>query len=194
MACAPLLLLLRTARLVLRPLEDTDWQAVGRIGGQPQMARMMCSLRSPWAEEDARAWIAASAWRGTPGFRLAVCLTDGPLIGTVGLGPEPEPSCTYFIDPDHAGQGYATEAMQALVAEVIPRFGLSAITAEHFADNPASGRVLEKLGFRKTGETMGNSGARPAPAPLVRYRLEAGALRTGRRCGPCAGATLRAQS
>jgi RimJ/RimL family protein N-acetyltransferase len=163
-------LILRTARLVLRPLVDADWPELARIGGQPEVARMMASVRAPWAEADVRAWIARSRWGGRPGFRLAVCLPDGALIGTVGIGPEAKPSCAYFIDPAHAGQGYATEAMQALLADAIPRFVLTEIDADHFADNPASGRVLLKLGFAKTGTGMGTSGARDGPAPMVTYR------------------------
>ncbi|MFN5244217.1 MAG: GNAT family N-acetyltransferase, partial [Novosphingobium sp.] len=93
-------------------------------------------------------------WRGRPGFRLAVCLPDGALIGTVGIGPEAPPSCAYFIDPAPAGQGFATEAMQALLADAIPRFAFTEIEADHFADNPASGRVLRKAGFRPTGQIL----------------------------------------
>ena len=167
-------LILRTARLVLRPLQDADWPELARIGGQPEVARMMASVRAPWAEADVRAWIARSEWRGRPGFRLAVCLPDGALIGAVGIGPEAVPSCAYFIDPAHAGQGYATEAMQALLADAIPRFALTDIEADHFADNPASGRVLLKLGFAKTGTGMGTSGARGGPAPMVLYRWTQG--------------------
>jgi len=106
-------LILHTRRLVLRPLADADWPDMARIGGQVEVARMMASTRAPWAESDVRAWIARSEWRGVPGFRLAVCLPDGTVIGMVGLGGEPVPSCAYFIDPAFAGQGYATEAMQA---------------------------------------------------------------------------------
>ncbi len=167
-------LILRTARLDLRPLVDADWPELARIGGQPEVARMMASVRAPWAEADVRAWIARSHWSGRPGFRLAVCLPDKALIGTVGIGPEATPSCAYFIDPAHAGQGYATEAMQALLADAIPRFVLTEIEADHFADNPASGRVLLKLGFVKTGTGMGTSGARDGPAPMVKYRWTQG--------------------
>ena len=163
-------LILRTARLVLRPLQDADWPELARIGGQPEVARMMWSLQAPWPETEVLAWIARSRWSGKPGFRLTVCLPDGALIGTVGIGPEAVPSCAYFIDPAHAGQGYATEAMQALLADAIPRFALTDIEADHFADNPASGRVLLKLGFVKTGMGMGTSGARDCPAPMVLYR------------------------
>jgi RimJ/RimL family protein N-acetyltransferase len=150
---------------------------MARIGGQRQVARMMASLRSPWVEQDVRRWIARSIWRGTPGFRLAVCLPDETLVGTVGVGGEHIPSCAFFLDPSHAGKGYATEAMRALLADAIPRFCLTVIEADHFADNPASGGVLSKLGFEKIGQGMGQGGARLEPAPIVHYRLMSHNLR-----------------
>jgi RimJ/RimL family protein N-acetyltransferase len=64
--------------------------------------------------------------------------------------------------------------MQALLADAIPRFALTEIDADHFADNPASGRVLLKLGFAKTGTGTGTSGARDGPAPMVTYRWTQG--------------------
>lgn len=166
-------LFLRTRRLDLRPLQDADWPDLARIGGQPEVARMMSSVRAPWPEPDVRAWIARSEWREKPGFRLAVCLPDGKLIGTLGIGPEAVPSCAFFIDPAYAGRGYATEAMQYLLMDAIARFGLVVIEADHFADNPGSGLVLAKLGFVKTGDAMGESHARDEAAPTVQYRWTA---------------------
>jgi len=53
-------LILRTARLALRPLQDADWPELGRIGGQPRVASMTSSVQAPWPEPDVRAWIARS--------------------------------------------------------------------------------------------------------------------------------------
>jgi RimJ/RimL family protein N-acetyltransferase len=159
-----------TPRLVIRPLRPTDIVAIIRIGSQPDVARMLMSVPSPWPAERARAWMENSAWRGRSGFRLAVCLLDGTVIGCVGLGGNPV-GCMYFIDPDHAGRGYATEAMQAMLADSFGRFNIHAVIADHFTDNPASGRVLQKLGFEKSGDGIGRSAARVEPAPIVHYRL-----------------------
>ncbi|NJM83439.1 MAG: GNAT family N-acetyltransferase, partial [Tabrizicola sp.] len=117
-----------------------------------------------------RDWIRHSLWRGAPGFRLGVWLRQGPLIGTVGLGGDPV-SCAYVIDPAHAGQGHATEAMAAFLDDAFTRFDLTAMVADHFTDNPASGRVLAKLGFVETGHGLGKSAARALPEPNVHYRL-----------------------
>ena len=65
--------------------------------------------------------------------------------GDVALG--------YWVARAHWGQGYATEAARAMLtmARVI---GHHRILASHFHDNPASGRVLARLGFRATGEVV----------------------------------------
>jgi RimJ/RimL family protein N-acetyltransferase len=161
---------LRTRRLLLRPLGQADAGDLARIGGQPDVARMLFSVQSPWHPQAVESWIERSRWHGRPGYRLGICLRDGTLIGVGGLGGEPL-SCSYFLDPDFAGQGYATEAMGGLLADAFERFDLPEIVADHFADNPASGRILGKLGFEKTGTGMGESAARLEPAPNVHYRL-----------------------
>ena len=102
------------------------------------------------------------------------------MVGFVGLGGDPV-SCAYAIDPDHAGNGYATEALAGLMAHAFDVLDVAEITADHFADNPASGHVMRKIGFVKTGEGMGESLARPDPAPNVTYRLTRAAFRGATR-------------
>jgi RimJ/RimL family protein N-acetyltransferase len=166
-----------TPRLRIAPLDpDRDWRDLARIGGQDGVARMMSSVPSPWAQGVVRDWIAAGAWRGHVGFRLGLWLRGGPMIGSLGLGGQPV-SVGYFLDPDHWGRGYATEAMQAFLAQAIPRFDLTEVVADHFADNPASGAVLRKLGFVAVGHGTGESAARQAPAANVHYRLQKPYLR-----------------
>jgi RimJ/RimL family protein N-acetyltransferase len=161
---------LETARLVIRPLRVRDAAALTKIGGQPEVARMMGSVPSPWPMEHAFAWIARSPWRNRPGFRAGVFLRQGGLIGMVGMGPAPV-DLGYFIDPAQAGQGFATEAVKAVIDMAFTRWRLDEIRAGQFADNPASGRVLQKLGFEETGTGIGKSAARPEPAAIVQYRL-----------------------
>jgi [ribosomal protein S5]-alanine N-acetyltransferase len=73
---------------MIRPLDPPDGPNLARIGGQRDVARMMGSIRSPWTQPEVLDWIAQAPWRNAPGFRLAVCLPDGALIGTVGR-PDP---------------------------------------------------------------------------------------------------------
>lgn len=57
----------------------------------------------------------------------------------------------YYVLPDHQGRGYATEAAGLVVAYAFDELNAHSVTAEVQADNPASERVLEKLGFREVG-------------------------------------------
>lgn len=160
-------LVIETERLVLRPFDPAhDVGALARIGGDPRVAPMLMSVPSPWSEEGACDWITRAPWHGCPGFRLGIFLKDGTLIGATGLGPGDPMTTMYFIDPSRWGQGYATEAMRGFLDWTACRFAPEGIEADHFTDNPASARVLEKLGFTETGHGTGISAARSDPAPV----------------------------
>lgn len=163
-----------TDRLVLRPLTGRDARRLADLAGVPEVARNLLSVPAPWSKQGATQWIERSRWRGRNGFRLGVTLKDGTLIGFVGLAPEREKGTAttmYGFGTDHWGNGYATEAMKTFLPAAMARFHLHETLADHFTDNPASGRVLRKLGFERTGEDMGRSAARVEEAPLILYRL-----------------------
>ena len=168
--CAANPLEILTDRLRLAPLEIArDWRDIARIGGDPQVARMTSSHRSPWPEADVRACLAESQWSGKLGFRLGIWF-ENHLVGAIGIWDNPV-EIGYFLDPAVWGRGIATEAMAAFLPQMITRFGLTDVIADHCTDNPASGAVLRKLGFRQTGEGMGESLER-GPVPIAIYRLE----------------------
>lgn len=137
------------------PLRPADAADLARLGNDESIARMLSSVPHPFTEADAVARIAASRWQGRPGFRAAIRLADGPLIGEIALGPEEEPSLGYWIGRAHWGQGHAGRAVTAFVGGMFRRFAMPAIVAETYADNPASARVLERAGFEPAGERRG---------------------------------------
>jgi RimJ/RimL family protein N-acetyltransferase len=159
-----------TPRLRLAPLDiERDWRDIARIGGDPRVAPMTASHRSPWPEAEVRAFLTDCQWQGKLGFRLGVWFND-QLIGAVGIWDEPA-EIGYFLDPAHSGKGLITEAMQAFLPQMMDRFNLTEIEADHFIDNPASGAVLRKLGFAQVGTSTGTSLARNGAAPILCYRL-----------------------
>lgn len=165
---------IKTPRLMMRPLRPSDAPVVADIGGTRAVAPMILSATVPWPIEKVEHWIEQSRWRGTLGVRFAIeC--QGKLVGVVGLGrgANPKTAATmYFLDPAHWGQGIATEAMSHLMGAAFERFDISKIDADVYDDNPASARVLEKLGFAKVGATTDcKSSARVEPAPVSLYRL-----------------------
>jgi RimJ/RimL family protein N-acetyltransferase len=77
----------------------------------------------------------------------------------------------YWIARPHWGKGFATEASRALI-DIARTLKLPRLEASHFVDNPASGRVLEKLGFVPTGLSAARySCARGGDAIAKLYRL-----------------------
>ena len=89
-------------------------------------------------------------WGGT-----LVRTSDGRAIGQIGVKGEPDAAgrleIGYGLNPEAWGQGYATEAVRALVAALLRRPDVRTVTAETATTNPASARVLEKSGFVRVG-------------------------------------------
>jgi ribosomal-protein-serine acetyltransferase len=57
----------------------------------------------------------------------------------------------YWVDPDRQGQGIATEATRAIVSVAFGQLDLHRLLISHTSDNPASGRIPQRLGFRLVG-------------------------------------------
>jgi RimJ/RimL family protein N-acetyltransferase len=83
-----------------------------------------------------------------------VTKADAALIGVIGLGftlPFRRAELGYWIGQSFWNLGYATEAGHAIVAFAFGRLALHKLEATHLERNPASGRVLQKLGFQREG-------------------------------------------
>ena len=88
-------------------------------------------------------------------------------LGTMGdLSSEGTFEIGYGFNPEACGQGFATEAVGALAAHLLAGPLVNALTAETSVDNPASGRVLEKNGFSRTGTSWNED-----DGDLVTWRL-----------------------
>lgn len=162
--------LFTTQRLSVQCFAHSDWQRLQKFGGQPKVARMMASLKSPWPTADVKAWMQRRQYKGGLGFAAGLHLGDDTMIGFVGIGGDPA-NCAFAIDPVYWGKGYATEALRGLLSYCFNHLELQAVTADHFTDNPASGHIMQKMGFVETGKGTANSAARLEPAPIITYRL-----------------------
>ncbi|MHA3915754.1 GNAT family N-acetyltransferase [Halovulum sp. GXIMD14793] len=163
-----------TERLILRPLTKADAPRISEMADDIEVVRMLGSVSHPFPVEEAAAWIKKRRFRGATGV-FGIWAGD-TMIGMTGMGDKPV-SFMYWLHPDHFGKGYATEASRGFLAAMLPRISAPEVTATCFVDNPASLRVLEKLGFERHGESMGDSRARLEPAPVIEYRLSAEKLR-----------------
>lgn len=155
----------RTARLTIRPATADDAEATWRIRRIPEVSH----------------WLTRTAddrERYTRNFadpdRLSKTLVierDGVVVGDLMLLVEDawaqaevadqahgvQAELGWVIDPAHAGQGYATEAAAALLRICFEDLGLRRVTAQCFADNVASWRLMEKLGMRRETHTVRES-------------------------------------
>ena len=166
----------RTERLLLRPGWAQDAEALCAAIRDERIVRNLASAPWPYTLADAKAFLATER---KPIHPVSLILLRGEgapeLVGTVGIGPRPDGEIEfgYWIARRHWGKGYATEASRAMLAAARDALRLPRIHAGHFLDNPASGRVLEKLGFRPTGVvTQRFSAGRGATAPCRLYELD----------------------
>lgn len=159
-------------RLVIRPLDDSDALDFSMLT-VPEVTRMLSNLKTGMTEAEALADFPRRRWRGYLRFTLALEY-QGRMVGTIGCGTG---EVGFFLAPALWGKGLMTEAMGAVLPALFDKFPVSRIEAGHFEDNPASGRVLRKLGFEKTGRELAMSLARLEPAPLITYALERDKLR-----------------
>jgi len=144
---------IRTERLFLRPVFPEDWRDVLAGIGHEHVVRMLARAPWPYGEDDARQFCAAEDEPGTHRFAITLPGRAGAaVIGMIGLHDEADGiELGYWIARPHWGRGYAVEAGRALL-ETARTLGHRRIQAGHYLDNPASGRVLRKLGFVETGE------------------------------------------
>jgi RimJ/RimL family protein N-acetyltransferase len=165
---------IRTERLILREPELSDAPRIARYAADPGVARMTCSFPLQQTTVGAEGWILirqAVAKLGQ-GASFAIELPGEGLVGLIGAhrrGDKAE--IGYWLGRPWWGRGYATEAVRGIVPFARD---LGAVIADHFADNPASGRALEKAGFVYTGEVAPRfSLARGESAPTRLMRLAA---------------------
>ena len=147
-----------TERLTLREFGEEDWRAVLGYQRDPLYLRYY-----PWedrSETDVRAFVDMFRdWQTEQPrrrFQLAIISRDdGGLIGNCGIrrkpGNEWEADIGYELAPKWWGRGYATEAARAVVEFGFRDLGLKRISSWCIADNVASARVLERLGFTQEG-------------------------------------------
>lgn len=143
----------RTERLLLRPGWGEDAPALARAIADETIVRNLASAPWPYGMADAEAFLAAPRDPALPSFLITERTTTAPrIVGACGLGRRPSGAVElgYWIARPFWGRGFATEAGTALV-EIARTLKLPRLEASHFVDNPASGRVLEKLGFIPTG-------------------------------------------
>ncbi len=155
---------LRTDRLVLRPFEPDDAEAIAAYQGLVDVCRYI--PYSPRSVADVRQRLDSGAWRSTiaaegDAITLGVTLAaTGSLIGDVMLrwasGEHATGEIGYVLHPAHTGHGYATEAVRALLPLAFDDMGLHRLFARLDARNSASANVCRRLGMRQEAHLREN--------------------------------------
>ena len=159
---------MRSRRLALRPLRTEDAEhLVALLKNDRDAVLQMSHMPWPCTPAAAREWIALRTQPEATTF--AIERTDDEVfVGTIGFGGLREmPTVGYWIGRPYWDHGYATEALQLVIAHV-RGLGAKGLQAETFPDNPASARVLAKCGFRYRGVGRRNY---PARGGLVQVRV-----------------------
>ena len=167
---------IRSERLFLRPGWPEDWTELLTAINDEGVVRNLATAPWPYTMDDAMAFARRQQERLLPHFFITLPTREGArIIGCIGLSQQgDEVELGYWIARSHWGHGYATEAARA-VLQLAKALGHRRIIAGHFVDNPASGRVLAKAGFRRTGEPVPRfSLARGSHAPAVPFDVELG--------------------
>jgi RimJ/RimL family protein N-acetyltransferase len=167
-----------TDRLLLRAITSTDAEAVQRVACAFELSDTTLSIPHPYSLEDANRFLARVADGYTTGTKwpLAITFREDPagFIGAVGLerhDPHDRAELGYWIGVPHWGKGYATEAAAALLRFGFETLNFNKIIAHCFARNPASGRVLEKIGMRREGFFRQHSRKRDRYEDIVAYGI-----------------------
>lgn len=149
--------ILGTPRLILRPFTLADAPEVQRLAGERDIASTTLHVPHPYEDGMAEQWIGTHQERYERGevvnFAL-VLRTTTVLVGAMSLQMNQQHSHAelgYWIGKPFWNQGYCTEVAYAVVQYGFTVLGLHRIYATYMPRNPASGRVLQKIGMRYEG-------------------------------------------
>ncbi|WP_230482216.1 GNAT family N-acetyltransferase [Sphingomonas sp. Leaf21] len=169
--------------MLLRPAWPEDAASLAEAIGHESIARMVARVPHPYRQADAEQWLAQPCGATEPRFLITALDRGGApvLIGGIAIiAGDTGHELGYWLTPSAWGCGYATEAGRAVIAMARHALPIGRLGAWHFADNPRSGQVLSKLGFRPTGQRMERASAgRDGLSPSIHHALDLDEERRG---------------
>ncbi len=145
-------------RVSLRRFTVRDAPMVQTLAGNAAVADTTLNIPHPYPPDAAERWIAGHAveFAANTGAVFAVVEeTGGALVGSISVGVDGEHDhgeVGYWIGQPFWGRGYASAALRLMVKHCFATMELHRVYAHHMARNPASGRVMQKAGFRLEGQ------------------------------------------
>jgi RimJ/RimL family protein N-acetyltransferase len=165
---------LKTERLVLRAPLPADAKAISRLANDRRIAENLRRLPHPYSRADAEAFLDYLARANQETVFLIEA--DGTPCGMIGLdfGNEDGPEIGYWLGIAHWGNGFATEAVRAVIDYAFEEHAIDELFGGARVTNPASRRVLEKCGFQWTGVQLYRFVALGSSTPVDRFKLNRG--------------------
>jgi [ribosomal protein S5]-alanine N-acetyltransferase len=139
---------IRTQRLILRPARREDAEPLHALLSDPVAMRWWSSLPHETLDQT-RAWVEGMMAGNAAGAPDFVVEWNGGAIGKAGFWKLPDVG--YILHPDAWGMGLAREAVGAAIDHVFAERLTDIVTADVDPENAASIRLLERLGFARTG-------------------------------------------
>ena len=127
------------------------------------MAATTRDIPHPYADGIAEQWVNSCQERAAAGELVIFAITlrsNGSFLGAIGLDRDAggrEAELSYWVGKPFWNQGYATEAVKAVLHHGLSQLGLDRVYAAHFTRNPASGRVMQKAGMLHEGFLEGHT-------------------------------------
>ena len=143
---------IQTGRLTLRPHRLSDADAIAESLSDFAVTRMLARVPAPYDRQDALDWLVQHTSGLGIDWQLAITEGDDTHIGCVGIELRHSRwHLGYWLNRYYWRRGYMSEAVVAIVERFSRRMPETPVHSGVFADNPASLRLQEKLGFRMTG-------------------------------------------
>lgn len=157
--------MITTDRLTLRSVEPRDAESLARHANDRDIAKFLLVMPHPYSVQDAKDYIASQQAMDKPGQNYAICIDDeaAGCIGTIG-------EFGYWLGRAHWGKGIVTEAGRAVLARHFEVDGWD-LDSSHSIENPASGRVLAKCGFRYIDKTARRVGKFEGQDQMHRFMI-----------------------
>lgn len=149
--------MITTDRLVLRLFMKSDAEVVAKLCNNYNIYKSTLYLPYPYSIEDAVTWIERHLenFNADKAYEFAITdRDDGKIYGAIALSSNQQfqnGELAYWVGEAYWGKGYATEAAQAIVEFAFEIKQYHKVFARYFGSNPASGKVLQKIGMNKEG-------------------------------------------
>lgn len=181
--------ILHSKRLLLRPFKLEDATDVQRLAGERDIAANTAVIPHPYEDGMAEEWIRSHSERYENGtaLNLAITLKDNEtsqetvLIGAISISidlTEEIGELGFWIGKPYWNKGYCTEAAKVVLMYGLNDIGLNSIHAFHFGRNPASGRVLQKIGMHHEDSFLNAIEKWGKKEDLIKYNIESNVIDT----------------